>query len=88
MKYNLVDTGLMSQVLQQRRVNLFTTTDIWVFLEATATYTFRNVIWISSGARCSSVVDRPLMVLRVVGTIPHDETFELFLFWASAPQLV
>ena len=31
------------------------------------------------GARCSSVVERPLMVRWVVGSIPHDEPTEVFL---------
>ena len=34
------------------------------------------------GARCSSVVERPLMVIWVVRSIPHSEPIELFLFEA------
>ena len=37
-----------------------------------------------TGARRSSVVERPLMVRRVFGSIPH----ELFVVPASAPRIV
>ena len=37
------------------------------------------------GARCRSMVERPLMVQRVVGSISHGRLTELFLIPASAP---
>ena len=36
-------------------------------------------------ARCSSMVESPLMVQWVVGSIPHGGLIELFLDLASAP---
>ena len=40
------------------------------------------------GARCSSVVERPLMVQWVIGSIPHGGLIELFLVPVSAQRLV
>ena len=40
------------------------------------------------GARCSSVVERPLMVRMVVGSITNGEPIEQFLVPDSAPRLV
>ena len=40
------------------------------------------------GARCSSVVERPLMVRWFVGSIHHGEPIQLFLVSASAPWLM
>ena len=39
----------------------------------------------SMGTRGSSVVERPLMVSWVVGTIPHGGHIEIFLVPASTP---
>ena len=40
------------------------------------------------GARCSSMVEHPLMVCGVVGSIPHGGRIELFLIQTSAPKFV
>ena len=39
-------------------------------------------------ARCSSVVECPRMVRRVVGPIPHGGPIEVFLVPSSDPQQV
>ena len=43
---------------------------------------------ITLGARCSSVVEHPLLVRWVVGSIPHCGLIKLFIVPASAPRLV
>ena len=40
------------------------------------------------GARCSSVVERPLMMRWVVGSILHGGSIDLFLVPPSVPRLV
>ena len=40
------------------------------------------------GERCSSVVERPLMVQRVDGSNTHGGSIKLILVPASAPRLV
>ena len=41
-----------------------------------------------SGSRCSSVVERPLMVQWIVGSILHGGLIDLFLLTASGSRLV
>ena len=41
-----------------------------------------------AGARCSSMVEHPIMVRWVFRSIPHGGLIDLFLVPASAPQLV
>ena len=42
----------------------------------------------SQEARSNSVVEHPIMVRWVVGSIPHGQLIELFLVSASAPRLM
>ena len=38
------------------------------------------MVFDTQDARCSSVVEHPLMVRRVVGSIPHDRTPHTMVF--------
>ena len=40
------------------------------------------------GERCNSMVECPLMLLCVTGSIPHSGPIEIFLVPTSAPRLV
>ena len=49
-------------------------------------FTTKNILTlVISGARCSYVVKRLLVILWVVGLIPHGGHTELFLISTSAP---
>ena len=47
-------------------------------------YLLTGIIPVLLGVRCSSVVEHPLMVQWVVGSIPRGGHIELFLVPASA----
>ena len=53
----------------------------------TAFHTSVVAHWLGRKTTYSSLVERLVMVRRVVGSIPHDGPIELFLVSASAPRL-
>ena len=51
-------------------------------------YSHASVIMFLYGARCSSVVERPLVVQWVVGLFLHGGPIEIVLVPTSPPRLV
>ena len=49
---------------------------------------FSSAYKIQAGARCNCVIERPLLVVWIVGSISHGGPTELVLVPASAPRLV